>query len=238
MGCSRPQSLEQILRRLPPFARDLELRQQAVETLVRRLAEMGHGPDEVTSFSLGFTADGVFHYYGASTGWVREFLDEEVGRIRLKLAGGGDAGVRVSEKDSATAVRRAKKEGVIDRTLSDPRMFGARSRGDMVRVFRTIASEAMPELANLEWRWWNYELVPNDIYDAVMRRREQFVNGLIADPDELGVEFLAWPATGSAGTVTEKEPIAKLFVEQKLGFKHVGLAQVLARWSPDNSSSG
>ena len=230
--------LEEVIEHSWSFRnRDAALRQRALELLLVRLRDAGHPEDEVTRFAVGFTADGVLHYYRAAADWVGEFLDVGIRRLRAELLEGGEEPVetRLSEKATTEAIRRARKAGVFERARTDPRLLGASSSGEMSSLFWKVVTEEVPELRRMDVRRWSYELVPRDLYQQVMARREQLVDRHLANLDELGQEFASWPPAAGATTVGAKEPLAKLFVEQKLGFKNAALASALARWTPSTS---
>ena len=239
-GSLQVPELERIIEHSWSFRnREPALRQQALELLVVRLRDAGHPADEVTKFAIGFTANGVLHYYRAAADWVGEFLDAGIRRLRAELVDGGEEAQAVrSEKETTGLIQRARKAGVFDRARNDPRMLAASSSGEMVDVFWSIVTEEVPELRRGDSVRWGYQLVPNDIYQQVMVQREQLVDRHLANLDELGEEFSAWPPAIGATTIQAKEPLAKLFVQQKLGFKSVALASAVARWSPSPSTSG
>ena len=239
-GSLQVPELERIIERSWSFRnRDPELRQRALELLLVRLRDAGHPEDEVTRFAVGFSADGVLHYYRAAADWVGELLDAGIRRLRAELVDGGEEAQTVrSEKETTEAIRRARDAGVFDRARNDPRMLGASSSGEMVDVFWSIVTDEVPELRRGDSVRWGYQLVPNDIYQQVMTQREQLVDRYLSNLDELGAEFSTWPPDIGAATIQAKEPLAKVFVQQKLGFKSVALASALARWTPLPSTSG
>jgi hypothetical protein len=205
-------------------------RQMAIDAITARLEELGR-TNAVTGFAIGFTADSVLHYLRSRTSWLGPFFQTEINDLRYSIFGSGQpADNAMSQEQREKIIERARQPEVQEKILSDRRILACRSGEEMVKAFEKLLHEEIPETTKIRLQMGG--VVPPGIFFEVEGRRERLVVSHLKNLAPLAEEFLAWPPSKSAHSIGQKLPLAKLFVEQKLGFRHVPLADALVRWKP------
>jgi hypothetical protein len=205
-------------------------RQMAIDAITSRLDELGRN-DAVTGFAIGFTADGVLHYFRSRTSWLDPFFQAEINDLSYSIFGFGQPEDHtMTQEQREKTIERALQPEVQEKIMSNRRMLACRSREEMVKAFEELLHEEIPETTTIRLR--TAGVIPLGIFFEVGDRRERLVESHLKNLALLAEDFLAWPPTKSAHSIGQKLPLAKLFVEQKLGFKHVPLADALVRWKP------
>ena len=104
-----------------------------------------------------------------------------------------------------------------------------------ISIFETcwkLAIERMPDLSRfgdpVAMRRTMHYLVP-DLPKRVAVKKAEAEQAALSDLESFGADFFADPAVSRASTVSQRERLARAYVEERLGFKSTAVVSQLAR---------
>jgi hypothetical protein len=207
----------------------------AVGQLKDHLAAIGHRVGDPIKLSVGFVVGGVLHRAVLNAGWFESFVTSE-----LEAAGIGSSETEAADpKQLQKLIAEAKRLGVVEKALADRRVLSAVSNNALYDRYCAVAIELVPGLeaysAPGSWRYGlrsSLEQLARGFPERVATRRKEIETETLNDLETFALGFLADPIVANSSTVSGKEPLARRYVEEQLGFKSTLLASQLARFKP------
>ena len=197
---------------------------ELVSSLKTRLADGGHEFGEPNQLRIGFVRDGILHSLAIEPSWFAGFIDSE-----LAVALQREEEAKQRDKD---AFDDLKSSGFFDEVASDKRMFGLVSNISIFETCWILAIERQADLARfgepVAMRRTLHYLVP-DLPKRVTAKKAEAEQAALSNLEAFGTDFFADPAVSRASTVSQRERLAKAYVEERLGFKSPAVVSQLAR---------
>ena len=198
---------------------------ELVSSLKARLSDAGHEFGEATQLRIGFVRDGILHTLAIAPAWLTAFIDAQLADVRQRD--------EEERKADETAFEDLKSSGFFDEVASDKRLFGAAS---YISIYETCAKLAFERWPDLEKRFGNPTamrrsiryLVP-DLPKRVAANKTEAEQSALSNLESFGADFLSDPAVSRASTVSQRERLARAYVEERLGFKSPAIVSQLAR---------
>jgi hypothetical protein len=201
--------------------------QREIDRFENSLPE-GHGLGEPVELQAGFVRDGIFHFVDVRSEWYLQFIANELESVEAK-----EDEVR---KLRANGIAELRSINFIDELLADKRALAVVSKEVLYDLAGKLAVERVPGLGSMpRWQLWSEiaKLVP-DLLTRTSAKRAELEQEALSDLPVFAADFLADPIVLRAKTVKAREPLAKRYVEDRLGFRSAAVASQLARYKAND----
>jgi hypothetical protein len=201
--------------------------QREIDRLESSLPE-GHRLGDPVKLQAGFVRDGIFHFVDVRSEWYFQFTANELESVEAK-----EDEVRELR---ANEIAELRSINFVDELLADKRALAVVSKEVLYDLAGKLAVERVPGLASMpRWQLWPEiaKLTP-DLLTCMSAKRAELEQEALRDLPDFAADFLADPAVLRANTVKAREPLAKRYVEDRLGFRSAALTSQLARYKAND----